>query len=266
MTATSCLPKSDCENGLIVLHVNEERLPKISAIPLTILGGTLFYPLTFAIAAIAEVYLSIHAVYCHYKRQSFDKKIQRLKDSSDSQIRKIVDQRLEKLEERLKEQKFYAEKVLEKWKTEFKFDTIGDGKSMLVNLYREKTHEVEAKKKEQIAITLAETFQLGTLEKTIRKISEYDRTCQEIAAFNKATTRQSKYLLTERYKFAKIRCELAKKVDIHYIKTMVKCQLPVIGVYAVLEDQATTKDVLERSLLVDKYNNFIYRLTWLKPY
>jgi len=257
--ARSCIPKSDCLTGKLLLEEDKETIPYIA--DLAYLGlSTVFYPALFAISLIAELYLLYDLHKLKQKSQKIDRKIAMLTNASDDEISTLKLERTSKLLTRLLEQKATVEKINGIFKS---YDPLSQA---LIDKVKH-CYTIAKTKANLSSATSKEQSQLLAWEKNVKWVRAYERTDEEMSkAYYFLPYSEVKKVMLDRLKFSKTRNQIAQLIDTHYLSFLLKCQIPIIGLIYQVHSGYTTRTALEQTPEVAEYHKALAKYSWLKPY
>ncbi len=262
--AISCVPTVNFSTGKIKLKVRAETM----LLPLD-LGLILFNTLNthlalIALALLPELYLVADFSYRMGKSWFIGKKITHLKQYAAVEIETIKNKRLEKLAQRKIKQTAEKVKILAKVKQDYYVRAQISDLKLEENITKTYKAAKNQKQKEYKDNKQAKSY-LRTWEKIYKTIKECKLIDQEIQIYQNKTSEETRKILINRFKFKQLHQQIAKRIDQHYLYTLVVAQIPIIGLLFVFHSKYTTKDALEKTAWIEKYNKKIAKYAWLRP-
>ena len=231
--AHSCFPSAGLDTGQLELEVRKEKLPYLSDV-VFLLASTLIYPATFTMMALGELFIGIGFVNDKYKSLKANRKLKKIDNYTVGKIALLRDQRVNKLQKRLKNHKGNLQ-------TRIEVDAlIANYSTAKQQWIADDNLENWAKKQAHHSRLLAAT--------------KYRDIQDEIAAYATDDTAVLKTLFKARCENAKVRRQLGAKAKLHYLKIAMIMQLPVVGVLICAHSKKTTRDALQNEELIEKYN------------
>jgi hypothetical protein len=231
----SCFPESSFLKGSLLLDTNVEDFKGLKIAGL--LSGSLFYPVTVCVVAVAQTFFCILALI-HSVKASWH-----LKAITKIISQQMVERRVAKLDRRITQQQPHVMK---------------EGKN-LANL------EEEFEQTRASPATWDRAKKLIELKKRLKPIILYLRWTKEKSAYKNLGVEQ---VFKIRHEFAVVRHRLSSCIKWHYILTLFKILIPFCGFYLAATSPYTTDVFLEKQHpeLIKRYNELISKYSWLKPY
>jgi len=237
MEVSFCFPKSDFSSGMFEFPILRESLGKFELTIFTI-GSVALYPVIGAITIIAEIYLSLNSLYHSLKVKKHKKPI----PTHSTPLVILRDKRIAKLESR-------------------ENDIPRQVKEMIFSLKKELLENYERIKETDFDAAITK----GKLQRRLTPLILYNKIIGEKESY----TTDISETLSKRHAFAKLRHQIAIKVNMHYMKNLSKILIPVIGLYWLLKSKETTREFFEKNsnkTLIIEYNKMMQETSWLKPY
>lgn len=237
MQVLTSFPKSSVSSGMLQFPVSSELLGRFELTIYTI-GALALYPIIALIAIISQIYLALNSLHHSLKIKKHAKPI----PIEDERLEILRDERILKLDGRLSRIPLSVK------------DLTPSEKEALIKNY-------EAVK----PTDYTEAMLKGNLKRAVAPIILYNRLMNEKAAYETSISEA----LIKRHTFAKLRHQVAIKVNMHYLKNLCKILIPVIGFLWLLKSKETTEVFFKKApnkALVDQYNQMIRETTWLKPF